>query len=252
MTALVPVPSSDDAIEALRARVEALETELVSRVTAFETAQADLERFRQRYRQEVGVLHEQLDELELAIAELELGELSRHVEELRQQVEQDGTTTASEGEPTPAPAAQPARFTSDAVRKLFREVAKAVHPDRAADQATRERLHAFMVQANRAYALGDAEQLRSILEAWERSPEAVRGSDEAATRARLERRVAQLEEQLEAVDREATALESTPLWELKVMVDQAAVRGKDLIAQMVDRLKRDIMVATNRLDAMRY
>jgi hypothetical protein len=36
------------------------------------------------------------------------------------------------------------------------------------------------------------------------------------------------------------------------MVDEAAGKGKDLIAQMVRQLQRDIMAATNRLDAMRH
>jgi hypothetical protein len=35
------------------------------------------------------------------------------------------------------------------------------------------------------------------------------------------------------------------------MVDQEAAHGKDLIRDMVRRLKRDIVVATNRLDALR-
>jgi hypothetical protein len=35
------------------------------------------------------------------------------------------------------------------------------------------------------------------------------------------------------------------------MVDQAAIRGKDIVRDMVRRLERDIMAATNRLDAMR-
>jgi hypothetical protein len=34
------------------------------------------------------------------------------------------------------------------------------------------------------------------------------------------------------------------------MVDEAAARGKDLIADHIRRLKRDIMAARNRLDAM--
>ena len=38
--------------------------------------------------------------------------------------------------------------------------------------------------------------------------------------------------------------------ELKTMVDEAAIRGQDLVAEMVRRLKRDIMAARNRLDAM--
>jgi hypothetical protein len=34
-------------------------------------------------------------------------------------------------------------------------------------------------------------------------------------------------------------------------VDEAASRGKDLVGDMVKRLKRDILAAQNRLDAMR-
>jgi hypothetical protein len=35
-----------------------------------------------------------------------------------------------------------------------------------------------------------------------------------------------------------------------VMVDEEAAQGKDLIKDMVKRLKRDILVATNRLNAV--
>jgi hypothetical protein len=108
-----------------------------------------------------------------------------------------------------------------------------------------------MIEANRAYALRDEEQLRRILEAWERSPEAVQGSDPAAAQLRLERRQAQIEEQLERCARELTEMQALPLYDLKKMVDEAAGRGRDLVADMVARLKRDIMAATNRLDAMR-
>jgi len=41
------------------------------------------------------------------------------------------------------------------------------------------------------------------------------------------------------------------LWKLKSMVDEEAANGKDLIRDMVRRLKRDILVASNRLDALR-
>ena len=38
---------------------------------------------------------------------------------------------------------------------------------------------------------------------------------------------------------------------LKAMVDESAAKGKDLVRETVRRLKRDIMAATNRLDALR-
>ncbi len=108
-----------------------------------------------------------------------------------------------------------------------------------------------MVEANRAYASGDEEQLRQILEAWERSPEAVPGNDPAAIRLRLTRRVVQIEEHLAMLAQDLAALKDSPLGKLKTMVDESAANGKDLVRDMIGRLKRDILVATNRLDAMR-
>jgi hypothetical protein len=35
------------------------------------------------------------------------------------------------------------------------------------------------------------------------------------------------------------------------MVDEAAATGKDLVRDMIGRLKRDILVATNRLEAIK-
>ena len=252
MTTLVRPDQPADDLDRLRARVAELETMLGQRAAAADRINRELDTFAALYRQQVGTLHEQLDDLELDIAEAELGELSKNLDEdggrsggARRRAAKDGAAP-SPGRPEPAP-----RFTSDAVRKLFRDVAKSIHPDLAHDEHARDRRHALMIEANRAYALRDEEQLRKILEAWERSPEAVKGSDPAAARLRLERRLAQIEEELELYASDLAELQSSPLYELKTMVDKAADRGKDLVADMVVRLKRDIMAATNRLDAMR-
>lgn len=230
-------------MEDLRVRLTSLQAALNERAAELAGAQADLEAFRLRYRREVGHLHEELDDLERAIAEAELGELSKLVDE------RGGETAASSSVRRPEPAA---RLTSDAVRRLFRDVAKTIHPDLAHDEQARHRRHRLMIEANRAYALGDEERLRSILETWQRSPEAVQGSDSAAMRLRVVRRIAQIEEQLEIHARELAAMQETPLWQLKSMVDDASARGKDLVADMVRRLKRDIVAARNRLDAMQW
>jgi len=243
VTILVPDKSSYDELDVLRSRVAELDAVLGERAAGMTRVKSDLAAFRNRYRQDVGLLHEELDELERAIAEAELGELSKLVESGA-----DGPAPPPAG---PRPEDLP-RFTSDAVRSLFREVAKTIHPDLGRDNLTRDQRHTLMVEANRAYALGDEERLRSILDAWEKSPEAVQGTDPEATRLRLVRRIAQIEEQLAAYAGELAALRDSPLWELKAMVDDAAARGKDLVADMVRRLKRDITAARNRLDAMRW
>jgi len=226
----------------LRARLTELEATLTSRDAEITRARTDLAAFRIRYRREVGGLHEELDALERGIAEAELGEFAKRLDH-------EAAGGGSSGAPPPAEPAP--RLTSDAVRKLFRDVAKTVHPDLAVNDGTRDRRHALMIEANRAYALGDGERLRMILDAWEKSPESVRGDDAEAARVRLERRIAQIEEQLGTIARELADLRESPLWKLKVMVDEAAARGKDLIADQVRRLQRDITAARNRLDAMR-
>lgn len=233
--------AADRDLERLRARVLDFENVLEQRSADVTRTRAGLDAFRIRYRQQVGLLHDQLDTLELALAEAELGILSERV------AKHDVTNEPPIGVPI---ASAPRALTSDAVRKLFRDVAKTIHPDRAENDAARDRRHTLMIEANRAYALGDEQQLRAILDAWERSPEAVQGSDPEAMRLRLERRMAQIEEQLGQLDAELAAIKETSLWKLKAMADEEAARGNDLITDMIRRLRRDILVATNRLDAL--
>ena len=236
-------PGEQD-LDGLRARVNELDTALAERGAEIAGVKVELDGFRIRYRHEVGLLHEELDELERAIAAAELGELSKLVE--------DGDDRDSKAPPvTPDPDVTP-RLTSDGVRRLFRDVAKIIHPDLAGDADTRDRRHALMVEANRAYALGDEERLRWILQAWANSPDAVQGSDPESMRLRLVRRIAESEAQLDVFANDLAALKGSPLWKLKAMVDEAAARGRDLMSDTVRRLKRDIVAARNRLDAMTW
>jgi predicted RNase H-like nuclease (RuvC/YqgF family) len=242
VTTLVRVgPPDDHDVEGLRARAAELEASLAERATELARLQAELAAFKVEYRKHVGLLHDELDELERAIADIELGARIA-------QIAEDG---AAPGEPSSSAPAEPApRYTSDAVRKLFRDVAKAIHPDLAHADVTQDWRHALMVEANRAYALGDEERLRWILQAWERSPHAVQGEESESARLRLVRRIGQLEEQLEAFTAELAELKDSPISKMKAMVDESAARGKNLIRDMVGRLKRDILAARNRLDAM--
>jgi hypothetical protein len=248
VTTLVRSDRPEDDLEALQARVAEREAILDARAADADRITRELDMFAAAYRQQVGTLHEQLDRLELDIAEAELGELSKAVAEGG--AVPDATPAPSMAPPGSGPGSA-ARFTSDAMRKLFRDVARTIHPDLALDEHARHRRHALMIEANRAYALRDEDQLRRILDAWERSPEAVQGSDPQAMRLRLERRLAQIEDDLALCARDLETMQASQLFKLKAMVDDAAARGGDLVADMVRRLKRDVMAATNRLDAMR-
>jgi hypothetical protein len=230
-----------DALHSLREQAQTLAAHLEDREDRLRQLSADLHVFKVTYHRRVGVLHEQLDELAAAIAEAEIGELSKLIDE---------AGSPRPASPSDGPSAPP-RLTSDAIRKLFRDVAKIIHPDLARDADALGRRHALMAEANRAYADGDEAQLRLILESWERSPEAVQGHDPTAQRLRLTLRIEQLEARLAGVERELDEIEASPVSALKAKVDEAAVNGRDLIAEMVKRLERDVLAATNRLAAMR-
>ena len=244
VSTLVPSgPHPENELEDLRTWLTVLEGQLADRRDEVARTRADLDAFRIRYRHEVGLLHEELDRLELALAEAELGILAERLGDAPES--QPGSPTADRVEAAP-------RFTTDAIRKLFRDVAKAIHPDLTQDAVARDRRHSLMIEANRAYAIGDEEQLRAILQAWERSPEAVQGTDQGAMRLRLVRRIDQIEEQLQILAGDLTTMQESSLGKLKAMVDDEAAKGKDLIKDMIRRLKRGILVATNRLDALTH
>ncbi len=235
-------PPDDRDIRDLRARVSEQGALLDARLARLTQLESELDAFKVRYRHEVGRRHDELDELEYATAELELAELARQLGE--EPTDRPTRPAAERDEPAP-------RFTSDAVRKLFRDVAKAVHPDLADNEHARQHRHTLMIEANRAYALGDERRLRAILHAWESGAVAVPDRDADAVRLQLLRRLAQIHDQLEACDEDLASLEDSPLWKLKVMTDEAAARGRDLIGEMVKELTREIQVARNRLDAIR-
>ena len=71
MTSLVRPERDPDDLESLRARMASLEGALHQRRTDVARVESVLDAFKVRYRHEVGLLHEVLDELEHAIAEAE-------------------------------------------------------------------------------------------------------------------------------------------------------------------------------------
>src|SRR3954468_8863330 len=79
VTSLVRSDPSEDDLEGLRARIAEREAVLDARAADADRIERELDMFAAHYQQQVGTLHEQLDQLELDIAEAELGELSRQV-----------------------------------------------------------------------------------------------------------------------------------------------------------------------------
>src|SRR4029434_10589060 len=99
---------------------------------------------------------------------------------------------------------------SSALKAMFRDIARAVHPDATpgaeTDERTRYRRHSLMAEANRAYAERDEDRLRLILRAWELDPDFMPGADPEADQARVQRRAAALSARLVEIDVEFSDL----------------------------------------------
>jgi hypothetical protein len=137
------------------------------------------------------------------------------------------------------------------VRRLFRKLARQIHPDLATDPEERARRTELMAAANRAYAIGDADALQRLLDEWEQSPESVTGTGPEADLARLERRVTQAAKRLAAIEEELRALARSPMLRLYREAEAAARRGRDLLTEMGEELARLVERTERDLDLVR-
>jgi hypothetical protein len=225
-----------------------LETELAQRELDLATLQAELHTFEARYIRIVGVCYAELDEIEAQIAEAEArlkpkdNKIQEEAAQARDQAQASAQAAGIAQEP------REEKFSpSESLKKLYREVAKCIHPDLATDEKERSRRQQLMTDANRAYEEGNAAKLRAILAEWESSPESVEGEGTAAELVRVIRKIAQVEKRLRVIETEITQLEESDLYQLKTKVEAAENEGRDLLDEMASRVKEEIASASERL-----
>ena len=137
------------------------------------------------------------------------------------------------------------------LKKLYREIARRIHPDLAEGEAERARRNKLMSDANNAYEEGDEELLRAILYEWKNSPESVKGDGVGADLVRIIRKVAQIQERLKNLESEIIEIESSDLFQLKTKVEEAQRKGKDLLQEMAEAIEREILHARIKLDKLK-
>ena len=226
-----------------RARVAALEQQLAERVrelTAFKTGLLALQ---ERYLTEIGPLYAELGELEAAVAEVEirLGLRSAEPEEITDADEDPDAYVGCGNRAVP----------SADLKRIFRDVAKAVHPDRALDDAARFRRHSLMAEANRAYAEQDEDRLLLILRASQQNPDTVIADTPEAAEARLAGRAVELEMRLADLERDFAAVRGSAIARLQRRIDETRAQGWDLFAEMLLHVRREIARARARLASIR-
>ncbi|MBU5613790.1 molecular chaperone DnaJ [Geomonas azotofigens] len=136
------------------------------------------------------------------------------------------------------------------IKSLYREVAKAIHPDLAGEGAGSLR-HELMLKANKAYAEEDHRTLREILRSWRRHfPDQAVQSDLRAELARLKKQIAVEVEAIREINEQIEQLRGSYVHRFKLRVDESAAAGSDLFADLVAAAEINIARAQRRLAAL--
>ena len=237
-----------DATARLRAELELLTQELSELELELATAQAEIAEFTRRYAAVVGDRMAELDRLQAELAmrrvqnEPDNVQAKQHAEQAQAQAEQsqrESRRFADLGRGD-APAFAPSRD----VKKLYRQLAQKIHPDRAQDEEDRTWRTQLMTEANRAYRSGDESALREILALWQegegRTPTA---RDHTAAPAGLMAQVTSVRRRGAEIEAELNRLYGSRLYELFAAANMARRQGRDLLREMADRLELQIAAA---------
>ncbi|HKW02326.1 MAG TPA: hypothetical protein VJN96_21060 [Vicinamibacterales bacterium] len=241
--ALTPAPAPD--LEDAQSRLAALETRLAEREAELAAFKTELRGLQDAYLDKMGAWHAQLAELDAAVADMEIRAGLRPAVE----PDEDDSSDDSNEDDILAGASRPA--PSDDLRRVFRDVAKAIHPDLAPNDPARYRRHSLMAEANRAYANRDEDRLRLILHAWQRNADVLPDDRPGTVRDRILRDIADIDARLLAIDIELADLRRSAIWQLKIKVDAALAQGWDLFNEMAMHIKREISRANARLAVLR-
>jgi hypothetical protein len=227
----------------------AIESELAERELRSANLRAELGAFERQYLHHVGSRYAELDELKAAVAERLAKEhpanerAKQAAREARARAAETQTTAGEKSEDTPR-----AFESSPEMKRLYREVAKRVHPDLTSDRADRAKRQQLMAEANEAYECGDETRLRKIFTEYEWSAEAVQGEGPGAELIRVIRRISQARGRLAEIEAELQELLRSDLYQLKVRLDEAQSHGRDVLKEMVQKVEDQIAQAKRRLE----
>jgi len=235
-------------LAALRAVLEEKELALAQVEQELEDLRGELDAFAREYNARVGVRQARLEALEAEVAQQQRRAAPGHREvfaygyaSVDDQFRRAWTRPA---EPEPAPAAPVPPPALDAagegeLKRLYRELARAHHPDFATTDDERARRTRVMAEINAAYAerrLADLRAVAGLASAASREPDLSPAARVAWLRAEL----ARVSDVLATRERERRELEQGSLMRLKVEAALGRRRGRDVLAEALALIERKI------------
>lgn len=228
------------------AQLRVLEAELTRQEGQLANLRADVGPFEERYIRKIGVRWARLDEIEALIAEAEARRqpgnpvAQQAADRARERAERSRAAVLRHiAVDRPDPPA--------ALKRLYRAVARRVHPDFGEDPTDRQVRGRLMAHANRAYQRYDERRLRGILAEYEFGPESVRGEGTPLELVRVIRRIALIRGRLTEIEQETEQTRNSDLYHFKARAEAAAEQGRDLFAEIAATVAARIASARQKL-----
>jgi len=240
-----PVP---DDFAAKQEELERLEQELLQTEEELNTLRRELRAFESEYVRVVGVWFARLAEIEARIAELLA--LQNPTDPAAQESFNQARNRANESaRETTEEQARPLESTfipSPDLKKLWRDMAKRMHPDTGPEEE-RDRRTKFLQELNNAYETGDEVRMKEVFAEFMADAREDPDDGFAAKLDRVVQKIVQIQRRIASNSTAIAALRQSPIFELRERANQEKAEGRNLLSDMVLDVQLEIGVKAKLL-----
>ena len=128
----------------------------------------------------------------------------------------------------------------DELKSMFRDAAKKIHPDLADDEQDRKLRTRLMADLNEAYAKGDKDAIRNIVDQYNASEDAVQGEGVGYDLMRMIRRLYQIRNHITELVSMKASLEQSDDWANVLAARETEDRGENYFRNFSEKLMKRI------------
>jgi 5-carboxymethyl-2-hydroxymuconate isomerase len=240
-SALPVIPPEEEELQLKRRDLAILEQDLAQKELELSTLKGEVHLFERRYHLVVGVKYTELDGVKAQILELASGLYPRS-DEFRagaESAKEKAQSSANAEEDDDSDLSEVFKPSED-LKKLFRQVAKKIHPDLASDEKEKIRRHELMAKLNLAYDRLDEEAIHAVQREWEAGRHPEKNETVGAQLVKIVRQVAQVKKRLLKIEEEWDEIQNSGMHQLMHKTAEAEKIGLDMLEEMAESVDEKI------------